>query len=90
MRQVLNLDEIDRGKVGPGLYLNMFKIYNLQKELSSDQQRNLTDPYPVCSSQCLHTLIEDKKWTPEDERLYELEMCGCDSAEGNDEERVYA
>lgn len=42
---------------------------------------------PTCLSDCLHTLVEDKDWGADEDRFYELDICGCEAK--RDEERVF-
>lgn len=44
LREVLNLDQ-EKGKDGPGLYMKIFKPYNLQQELGSTPSGDHLTPY---------------------------------------------
>jgi hypothetical protein len=64
----------------------MFKVYNLDRDLQSHEEVDTE-----CNSGCLYTLLEDEEWQNNEDRYYELEICGCENEKvlKNQEERVY-
>lgn len=68
LRQVLGVQQENQTK--QGLYIKMFKNYNLTEDLANIKDEKY--------SYCIHTLIENEEWPNDDDRFFELDILGCE------------
>ncbi len=38
-------------------------------------------------SDCIHTIVEDEGWEEDEDRFFELDICGCETT--RDEDRIF-
>jgi signal transduction histidine kinase len=78
LRDVLNVEEA--GQESQGLYVKMFKSYNIEDDIDNFKEDD-------CVSDCIHTIVEDDEWQEDEDRYFELDICGCETTQ--DEDRIF-